>query len=132
MHQAVAVAEEVHESAEVDDLDDLAGIDDADLRFGGDRTDPLDRGVGGRWSTAATFTVPSSSRSTRAPVTSQISRMILPPGPMTSRIFSLLMWITVILEPSGSAPSRAVEIASLILPKDMQAAIARLIEEPFA
>src|SRR5215813_12404414 len=38
--EAVAAAEEVHEGAEVDDLHDLAGVDNADLRLGDDAADP--------------------------------------------------------------------------------------------
>ena len=36
----------------------------------------------------ATLTVPSSSTSMRTPVRSMMLRMVLPPGPMTSRILS--------------------------------------------
>src|ERR1700744_6335833 len=41
--EAVLRTEEVHEGAEIDDLDDGAVIDLADLRFAGDRLDPIDR-----------------------------------------------------------------------------------------
>src|SRR5687768_3131713 len=41
--EAVLGAEEVDEGAEVGGLDDRALVDGADLRFVGDRTDPLDR-----------------------------------------------------------------------------------------
>src|SRR4051812_27591465 len=43
MDEAVARSQEVHESAEIDDLDDLARIDHADLRFGYNAADPVDR-----------------------------------------------------------------------------------------
>src|SRR5438309_6711649 len=41
--EAVLGAEEVHEGTEVDDLDDLAVVDDAELRLGDDAADPVDR-----------------------------------------------------------------------------------------
>ena len=47
-------------------------------------------------STAAILTVPSSSISIFAPVVSVISRMTLPPDPITSRIFSFGMLKVVI------------------------------------
>ena len=47
MHQTVARAEEVHEGAEIDDLDHLAAIDHAHLGLGDDAADPFDRLVGG-------------------------------------------------------------------------------------
>ena len=43
VHQAVLGAEEVHEGAEVHDLDDGAFVDVADFRLRGDRLDPVDR-----------------------------------------------------------------------------------------
>src|SRR5262249_21989443 len=45
MDQPVAGAEEIHEGTELHDLDDLAGIDDADLRLRDDAADPVDGGV---------------------------------------------------------------------------------------
>src|SRR2546421_5089756 len=45
--EAVLGAEEVHEGAELHHLDHGAVIDLADLRIGGDRLDPLDRGLDG-------------------------------------------------------------------------------------
>ena len=91
VHEPVAVAEEVHERAEVDDLDHLAVVDHAHLGLGDDRLDPLDRRSAAAPSTAATLMVPSSSMSILAPVVSQISRITLPPVPITSRILSLGM-----------------------------------------
>ncbi len=44
-------------------------------------------------STLANFTVPSSSMSIWAPVSSMILRIIFPPGPITSPIFSRGMMI---------------------------------------
>ena len=41
-------AEEIHEGAEVDDLDDLAVVDHADFRLGDDAADPVDGGLRGR------------------------------------------------------------------------------------
>src|ERR1700704_7192467 len=43
--ETVLGAEEVHERAELHHLDDGAVIDQAELRIGGDRLDPLDRGL---------------------------------------------------------------------------------------
>src|SRR5690348_12540900 len=43
MDEAVARTEEVHERAEIDDLDDLAVVDDAEFGLGDDATDPVDR-----------------------------------------------------------------------------------------
>ena len=53
MDEAVLRAEEIHEGAEVDDLDDGAVVDQPDLRLRRDRLDPVDRrldrlAVGGR------------------------------------------------------------------------------------
>src|SRR5205823_12074163 len=45
MHQSVAGAEEVHEGAEVDDLDDLAVINLTEFRLRHDGFDPFERGV---------------------------------------------------------------------------------------
>ena len=45
--EPVAGAEEVHEGAEIDDLDDLAGVDHAELRLGDDAADPVDRRLRG-------------------------------------------------------------------------------------
>ncbi len=45
--EAVARSEEVHEGAEIDDLDDLAVVDDAELRLGDDAADPVDRRLRG-------------------------------------------------------------------------------------
>src|SRR5260221_4965528 len=47
MDEAVLGAKEVHEGAEIDDLDDLAVVDHADLRLGDDASDPVDRRLGG-------------------------------------------------------------------------------------
>src|SRR6185312_1680161 len=47
VNEAVATAEEVHEGAEIDDLHDLAAVDDADLRLRDDAADPVDRGLRG-------------------------------------------------------------------------------------
>src|SRR4029077_9133234 len=46
MNQPVARAEEVHESAEIDDLDDLAIVDRVGLRLRDDAADPVDRRLG--------------------------------------------------------------------------------------
>ena len=58
---------------------------------GSSRSPPARRSA----STAATLIVPSSSMSILAPVTSAISRITLPPEPITSRILSLGMVIVV-------------------------------------
>src|SRR4051812_18907318 len=43
MDEPVARSQEVHEGAEIDDLDDLAGVDHAEFRLGDDAADPVDR-----------------------------------------------------------------------------------------
>src|SRR4029077_18494142 len=47
MNEPVARAEEVHESAEIDDLDDLAIVDRIGLRLRDDAADPVDRRLRG-------------------------------------------------------------------------------------
>src|SRR5258705_5044390 len=47
MHQAIARSEEIHESAEIHDLDDLTFVDFADFGFGHDRLDPFQRRLDG-------------------------------------------------------------------------------------
>src|SRR5579884_1225302 len=47
MHEPVARTEKVHERAEIDDLNHLAGIDLPDFRLGDDAADPVDRGLRG-------------------------------------------------------------------------------------
>src|SRR5262249_44491909 len=47
VNEAVAAAEEVHEGAEIDDLHDLAAVDDADLRLRDDAANPVDGGLRG-------------------------------------------------------------------------------------
>src|SRR3954451_25292966 len=42
MDEPVARSQEVHEGAEIDDLDDLARVDHAKLRLGDDAADPID------------------------------------------------------------------------------------------
>ena len=53
------------------------------------------------------MTVPSSSMSILVPVVSQISRIILPPGPITMPILSCGMWITLILGTDSRNSARA-------------------------
>src|SRR5262245_51818159 len=48
MDEAVAAAEEVHEGTEINDLHDLAVVDDTDLRLGDDAADPVDGRLGRR------------------------------------------------------------------------------------
>src|SRR5579883_2752646 len=73
-------------------------------------------------STAATLMVPSSSMSILAPVTSQISRMTLPPEPITSRILSFGIVIVVMAKAladaraGGSANARRV--TTITIPRD--------------
>src|SRR5207302_1565232 len=47
MDEAVARTEEVHKGAEIDGLDDLARVNDAEFGFGDDAADPVDRGFRG-------------------------------------------------------------------------------------
>src|SRR5207247_9222843 len=47
MDEPVARAEEVHEGAEIDHLDDLAVVDDAEFGLGDDAADPVDRRLRG-------------------------------------------------------------------------------------
>ena len=83
MNQAVAGAEEVHEGAEIDDLHDLAVVDHADFRLGDDAIDPVDRALCGFAIDRSDLDQAVVSMSILAPVTSQISRMTLPPVPIT-------------------------------------------------
>ena len=77
-------------------------------------------------STAATLMVPSSSMSILAPVTSLISRITLPPVPITSRILSFGIVI------DGDARRVAAHVAAGAgqrlghLAEDVQAAVLRL------
>ena len=92
--EAVLGAEEVHEGAEIDDLDDLAVVDLADF---GSSTIALIHLIAasiGLPSEEAILIVPSSSMLILAPVFSTISRITLPPVPITSRILSvgILTW----------------------------------------
>src|SRR5260370_5307619 len=47
MDETVLGAEEVHEGAEIDDLDHLAVVDDAEFGLRDDAADPVDRRLGG-------------------------------------------------------------------------------------
>ena len=85
MDETVLGAEEVHEGAEVHDLDYRAFVDMADLGFGRDRLIEFIAALIDSALADATLTVPSSSMLILAPVFSTISRMTLPPVPMTSR-----------------------------------------------
>ena len=58
-------------------------------------------------SAVAIETVPSSSTSIFAPVSSTSARMTLPPGPMTSRILSGLILILIMRGACGEIASRA-------------------------
>ena len=79
-------------------------------------------------STAATLMVPSSSMSILAPVVSVISRMTLPPEPMTSRIFSFGMLKVVIRGALSLTSSRGAGQRLGHLAEDMAAAVARLVQ----
>ena len=89
--ETVLAAHEVHERTEVDDVDDLAVVDLADFGLFDDAFDPGLRAAS-IWSTSDELILitPSSSISTLAPVSATISRMTLPPVPITSRIFVLV------------------------------------------
>ena len=72
------------------DLHDLAVVDRADLGLGDDAADPVRAPPRSPCASAeAILIVPSSSMSILAPVFSTISRITLPPVPMTSRILSV-------------------------------------------
>ena len=60
-------------------------------------------------------TVPLSSTSIWAPVCSTMARMVLPPGPMMSRILSGLMVIWTMRGAFGLSSSRGASSASAIL-----------------
>ena len=69
------------------------------------------------WLTAATLIVPSSSISIFAPVVSVISRITLPPVPITSRILSAGIFIVTICGANSLVPSRASVRALAISPR---------------
>ena len=66
---------------------------------------------------AAILMVPSSSMSILAPVSSTISRITLPPVPITSRIFSLGTLITVMRGAVAATSVRAPVMALAISPR---------------
>ncbi len=65
----------------------------------------------------ATFTRPSSSTSIFTPVRSMMLRIILPPGPMTSRILSTGIRIVTMRGAKSEMFSRDDDSASCILPR---------------
>ena len=76
----------------------------------------------------ATFTVPSSSMSILAPVFSTISRITLPPEPITSRILSTGIFSTSMRGACSPSSARAWPSAFAHLAEDMQAPVLRLVE----
>ena len=76
----------------------------------------------------ATFTWPSSSTSIFTPVRSMMLRIILPPGPMTSRILSTGILIVTMRGAMllTSARGRGQRLGHLA--EDVEAALARLLE----
>ena len=76
----------------------------------------------------AMLTVPSSSTSILTPVSSMMPRMILPPGPMTSRIWSGLILSVEMRGAYGDSSARGCASALCHLAEDVQAPLARLLE----
>ncbi len=68
-------------------------------------------------SAEATFTVPSSSTSMATPVASTMPLMVLPPGPMMSRIWSGLTLTVVMRGAYLLSSGRTVGSVSSILPR---------------
>ena len=103
------------ECAEIDDANRLfTFVDLADLRHGDDAFDPFLRRRGSFAGGRKMLIVPSSPISILVPVVSVISRITLPPLPITSRILSTGIFMVVIrgafadisLGRSGLSPSR--------------------------
>ena len=76
----------------------------------------------------AILTVPSSSMLILAPVFSTISRITLPPEPITSRILSVGMCMTSMRGANSPSSARAPESALRHLAEDVQAAVLGLAE----
>ena len=75
---------------------------------------------------AATLIVPSSSMSILQPVCSTISRITLPPEPITSRIFSFGTLIMVMRGAVAATSPRAPVMRLGHLAEDVQPAVLRL------
>ena len=89
VQQAVGAGQDLDEGAVRLDAPHRAVVDLADLGHLGEALDDLDGALGRRAASGeAMMTLPSSSTSISQPVSSTIERMVLPPGPMTSRILS--------------------------------------------
>ena len=68
----------------------------------------------------AMVTLPSFSISISAPVSSWIERMVLPPGPMTSRILSGGTMMVMRRGACWEMSPRGASIAACILPEDLE------------
>ncbi|GIR33109.1 MAG: hypothetical protein CM15mP46_1040 [Alphaproteobacteria bacterium] len=87
--------QEIHKGAKINRFDHFAIIDNAKFRFATISRIRATAASPDGPLTAATLTVPSS-RYQSSPVSSHISRMILPPGPIISRILSTGIFNVVI------------------------------------
>jgi hypothetical protein len=93
VEQPVLARQQVDERTEVEDLGDRAFVDLADLDLGRDLLDPLLGVLGLVGIDEAMVIVPSSPMSIVQPVSSVSARMVEPPLPITSRIFSGLIFM---------------------------------------
>ena len=94
VQQAVGAGEDLDERAEIRDADDFAEIGLADFRQSPSGLEMISIALlADGPSEDAIFTRPSSETSIFTPVCSMIDRIILPPGPMTSRILSVGIFI---------------------------------------
>jgi hypothetical protein len=115
--ETVLAAHEIHERTEIDEVDDLAVVDLADFGFFDDARNPLASGFDLVEVDEAILIRPSSSMSTLAPVVATISRITLPPVPMTSRIFDLSICIVSMRGACADSSVRASPSAFAISPR---------------
>ena len=126
--EALLAGHDLDEGAEAHDPGDLAQVERADLDLAGESLDPLDRLAGVSPETAAISTVPSSSTLISVPVSSWILRIIEPPLPMISRIFSGLILMVVIRGAKSLISVRALGRTSVILSRIVEAGGEGLLE----
>jgi hypothetical protein len=129
--ETVLAAHEVHERAEIDDVDDLAVIDLADFGFLDDAEDPLARRLRsaevGRADLDQAFVVDVDLGAGLA----TISRITLPPVPMMSRIFDLSICIVSMRGAWADSSVRAVAQRLGHFAQDVRAAFLGLRERGF-
>ena len=107
--EALLAGQDLDEGAEAHDAGDLAQVQRADLDLAGERLDPLDRlATSSPELTAAISTLPSSSTLISVPVSSWILRIMAPPLPMMSRIFSGLILMVMMRGAKSLTSPRAV------------------------